>query len=152
MGTHPPRARIRAALTVVACATVLGLSACGGAEEPAASEGQPTVSAPAGVKNQAARRYVDAVNAGDTDQVLATLTADAVVVDSGRRFADPTAIRDWIDTEVTGVDGRITVNSEQATADGVVLVVDFRSSGFNGSGLRYAFITRGDRVAGLTLG
>jgi len=156
MDTPANRTPIRAALTltVVACATVLGLSACSGTEEsePAAVEGQSTVSAPAGVKNQAARRFVDAVNAGDTDQVLATLTDDAVVIDSGRRFADRTAIRNWIDTEVTGIDGRITVNSEQTTADGVVLVVDFRSSGFNGTGLRYSFITRGDRVANLTLG
>jgi ketosteroid isomerase-like protein len=104
------------------------------------------------MKNQAARRFVDAVNAGDTDQVLAALTDDAVVIDSGRRFADSTAIRNWLDTEVTGIDGRITVNSEQTTADGVVLIVDFRSSGFNGTDLRYAFITRGDRVASLTLG
>jgi hypothetical protein len=153
MNTHGNRTRVRAALTVVTCATVLGLSACSGIEEPAAADRQPTVSAPAAeVQNQAARRFVDAVNAGDADRVLATLTDDAVVVDSGRRFADPTAIRDWVETEVTGIDGRITVNSEQPTADGVVLIVDFRSSGFNGSDLRYAFITRGDRVAGLTLG
>jgi hypothetical protein len=152
MDTHPPRARVRAALTVLTCATVLGLSACSGTEEPAPAEGQPTPSAPAAVQNQAARRFVEAVNAGDTDQVLATLTDDAVVLDSGRRFADPTAIRDWIDTEITGIDGRITVNSEQPTTDGVVLIVDFRSSGFNGSDLRYGFITRGDRVASLTLG
>jgi hypothetical protein len=152
MDTHAARTRVCAALAVVACATVLGLSACSGTQEPAASESQPTVSAPAGVQNQAARRFVEAVNAGDTDQVLATLTDDAVVVDSGRRFADPTAIRDWIDTEITGIDGRITVNSEQPTTDGVVLIVDFRSSGFNGSDLRYGFVTRGDRVASLTLG
>jgi hypothetical protein len=153
MDTHPPRARVRAALTVLTCATVLGLSACSGTEEPAPAEGQPTPNGPAAaVQNQAARRFVEAVNAGDTDQVLATLTDDAVVLDSGRRFADPTAIRDWIDTEITGIDGRITVNSEQPTTDGVVLIVDFRSSGFNGSDLRYGFITRGDRVASLTLG
>jgi SnoaL-like domain len=153
MDTHPARARVRAALTVVTCATVLGLSACSGTQEPAEADRQPTVSAPtAAVQNQAARRFVDAVNAGDTDQVLAKLTDDAVVIDSGRRFADPTAIRNWIETEVTGIDGRITVTSEQPTADGVVLIVDFRSSGFNGSGLRYGFITRGDRVASLTLG
>jgi hypothetical protein len=152
MDKHAAHTRVRAALTVVATATVFGLSACSGTQEPAAADRQPTVSAPVGVKNQAARRFVDAVNAGDTDQVLATLTDDAVVIDSGRRFADRTAIRNWIDAEVTGIDGRITVNSEQTTADGVVLIVEFRSSGFNGTGLRYAFITRGARVAGLTLG
>jgi len=152
MDTHPPGTRVRAALTVVTCATVLGLSACSGTEEPAAADRQPTVSAPVEVKNQAARRFVEAVNAGDTDQVLATLTDDAVVVDSGRRFADPTTIRDWIETEVTGIDGRITVTSEQPTPNGVVLIVDFRSSGFTGTGLRYGFTTRGNRVASLTLG
>lgn len=152
MDKHTARTRARTALTVFACATALGLSACSGTEEPAPADRQPTVSAPVKVQNQAARRFVDAVNAGDTDQVLATLTDDAVVIDSGRRFADPTAIRNWIDTEVTGIDGRITVDSEQTTADGVVLIVDFRSSGFNGTDLRYGFVTRGDRVASLTLG
>jgi hypothetical protein len=153
MDKRAARTPVRVALTVVTGAIVLGLSACSGTEEPAAADRQPTASAPAAeVKSQAARRFVDAVNAGDTDQVLATLTDDAVVIDSGRRFADPAAIRDWIETEITGIDGRITVNSEQPTTDGVVLIVDFRSSGFNGSGLRYGFITRGDRVAGLTLG
>jgi SnoaL-like domain len=152
MDSHAARPRVRTILTVFACVTALGLSACGGTEEPAAADRQPTVSAPVEVQNQAARRFVDAVNAGDTDQVLASLTDDAVVIDSGRRFADPTAIRNWIETEVTGIDGRITVDSEQTTADGVVLIVDFRSSGFNGTGLRYGFVTRGDRVASLTLG
>jgi hypothetical protein len=152
MDSHAARPRVRTILTVFACVTALGLSACGGTEEPAAADRQPTVSAPVEVQNQAARRFIDAVNAGDTDQVLASLTDDAVVIDSGRRFADPTAIRSWIDTEVTGVDGRITVDSEQTTADGVVLIVDFRSSGFNGTDLRYGFVTRGDRVASLILG
>jgi hypothetical protein len=152
MDSHAARPRVRTTPTVFACVIALGLSACGGTEEPAAADRQPTVSAPVEVQNQAARRFVDAVNAGDTDQVLASLTDDAVVIDSGRRFADPTAIRSWIDTEVTGVDGRITVDSEQTTADGVVLIVDFRSSGFNGTDLRYGFVTRGDRVASLILG
>jgi SnoaL-like domain len=152
MDSHAARPCVRTILTVFACVTALGLSACGGTEEPAAADRQPTVSAPVEVQNQAARRFIDAVNAGDTDQVLASLTDDAVVIDSGRRFADPTAIRSWIDTEVTGVDGRITVDSEQTTADGVVLIVDFRSSGFNGTDLRYGFVTRGDRVASLILG
>jgi hypothetical protein len=102
--------------------------------------------------NTAARRFVNAVNNGSTDQVMATLAGDAVVIDSGRRFADAGSIRDWIDTEVTGVDGRITVRSEQATSDGAELRVDFQSSGFNGTNLRYRFSTRGDRITNLTLG
>jgi hypothetical protein len=89
MGKQVAPRRVRAALTVLASAAVLGLSACSDIEEPAPADRQPTVSTPAEVQNQPARRVVEAVNAGDTDQVLATLTDDAVVIDSGRRFADP---------------------------------------------------------------
>jgi hypothetical protein len=84
--------------------------------------------------------------------VRALAIAVTVVIDTGRRFADPDSVRDWVDSEVTAVDGRITVRSERATDDGVVLTVDFESSGFSGSDLTYTFTTRGDRVANLTLG
>jgi hypothetical protein len=59
---------------------------------------------------------------------METLTDDAVVIDTGRRFADSDTIREWVDSEVTGVDGR------------------------SGTDLRYTSTTRGDRVANLTPG
>jgi hypothetical protein len=71
---------------------------------------------------------------------------------TARRFDDSAAISEWLGAEVTGVDGRITVRREQPSSAGTVLTVDFRSSAFRGNGLRYAFVTRGDRVAELTLG
>jgi hypothetical protein len=55
---------------------------------------------------------------------MATLTDDAVVIDSGRRFAPAQAIRDWLDAEVIGPDGRITVDGERPNAGGAVLTVD----------------------------
>lgn len=150
------RATLASAFTVA-----LGLSGCGDMDEQdnagpsTTTAAQPTGTSVAGgvaVTNPAARRFVDAVNSGSTDQVIATLTGDAVVIDSGRRFADAQSIRNWIDAEVTGVDGRITVRSEQPAADGTELRVDFSSSGFNGTDLRYRFTTRGDLITNLTFG
>jgi hypothetical protein len=150
---------------VVAC---LALAACGDSDS-AGGDTQPTSEASAGqavddaspggaasarptVENPAARRFVDAVNDGNSDQVMATLAANSVVVDGGRRFTDPEAIRQWLETEVTGVDGKLNVTNERETSDGAVLTVDFASAGFSGSDLRYTFVTRRDEVVSLTLG
>jgi hypothetical protein len=155
-----PRLVTRATLAS-AFAVALGLSGCGDMDEQdtpgsgTTAAALPTSTSAAGgvaVTNAAARRFVDAVNSGSTDQVMATLSGDAVVIDSGRRFADAQSIRDWVDAEVTGVDGRITVRTEQPAADGTELRVDFQSSGFNGTDLRYRFTTRGDLITNLTLG
>ena len=148
------------ALATAAMVAAIGLAGCGeSGDDAGAGAGagaEATTSAPESpdrsVENAAAARFVEAVNAGSTDRVMETLADDAVVIDTGRRFADPDSIREWVDAEVTGVDGRITVRSERATDDGVVLTVDFASSGFSGTDLRYTFTTRGDRVANLTFG
>jgi hypothetical protein len=154
------------ALAIAATVAAVGLAACGSSDDESDADAiagaEATTSAPesstrdpsadSSVQNAAAARFVEAVNAGSTDRVTDTLTDDAVVIDTGRRFADPDSIREWVESEVTGVDGRITVRNERATDDGVVLTVDFGSSGFSGTDLRYTFTTRGDRVASLTLG
>jgi ketosteroid isomerase-like protein len=143
----------RLMVAAVLMAALASLS-CGGSdddERPARSAASER-SAGVPVQNAAARDFVAAVNSGSTDRVIATLTDAAVVIDGGRRFADAQAIRDWLNAEVTGVDGHITVDDERANADGTVLTVDFRSSAFSGDDLRYAFQTRGDRVTRLTLG
>jgi polyisoprenoid-binding protein YceI len=145
---------VGASLLVAVVVVALASPSCGGSDdtERPAPPAAPERSAGAPVQNAAARGFVAAVNSGSTDRVMATLTVDAVVIDSGRRFADTQAIRDWVDAELTGVDGRITVEGERPNAGGTVLTVDFRSSGFNGADLRYAFETRGDRIMRLTLG
>jgi hypothetical protein len=145
---------VSARVLVAVVAAALASPACGGSDddERPARPAAPERSAGAPVQNAAARGFVAAVNSGSTDRVMATLTDDAVVIDSGRRFADAQAIRDWVDAEVTGRDGHITVERERPNAGGTVLTVDFRSSAFDGADLRYAFETRGDQVKRLTLG
>ena len=123
-------ARLVVATVLVA---TLASPSCGGSDddERPAQPAAPERSAGAPVQNAAARGFVTAVNSGGTDRVMATLTDDAVVIDSGRRFADPQAIRDWLDAEVTGPDGHITVdrerpNAERHSADGRLPIVFVR--------------------------
>jgi hypothetical protein len=73
------------------------------------------------------RRYLDAVNAFDTDAVLATFTADAVVNDNHREFADTAAIRTWIAQEITG--DRVTMEVTDADVRPGVIVVCARYDG-----------------------
>lgn len=46
--------------------------------------------------------YVRAVNAHDTDAVVATFAPDAYVNDARREFAGTDAIRRWVAKEITG--------------------------------------------------
>lgn len=46
--------------------------------------------------------YVDAVNTFDTDKVVATFTADAVVNDARREFRGTDAIRRFVEKEIVG--------------------------------------------------
>ncbi|CRZ16990.1 nuclear transport factor 2 family protein [Mycolicibacterium neworleansense] len=73
------------------------------------------------------QRYVDAVNAFDTDAVLATFAADAVVNDNHREFADRTAIRTWIAGEITG--DRVTMEVTEADVRPGVIVLRARYDG-----------------------
>jgi ketosteroid isomerase-like protein len=155
--------RLVLASLLLAC---LGLAGCTESDPPSATPPAPSTSATSAtsaasasgaagvaVENAAARRFIEAVNGGSVDAVMATLADDAVVIDSGRTFDDAGAIRDWLEAEVTGVDGRMTVRSVQSSsAEAAELRVDFASSAFSGTDLRYRFTTSGDQVTNLTLG
>jgi ketosteroid isomerase-like protein len=51
--------------------------------------------------------YVRAVNAFDTDAIMATFAGDAVVNDAQREIVGTAAITRWIETEITGK--RVTI-------------------------------------------
>ena len=46
--------------------------------------------------------HIAAVNAGDTDAIMATFAADALVNDARREFWGAGAIRGWVAKEMTG--------------------------------------------------
>jgi hypothetical protein len=46
--------------------------------------------------------HINAVNAQDTDAIMATFTDDAYVNDARREFAGADAIRRWVEREMTG--------------------------------------------------
>jgi hypothetical protein len=90
------------------------------------------------VQNEAARRWVEAVNASDEDAFVATFGPNPVEVDSGRTFEGLEAIQGWSARELLGAGGQITVVSEEPIAEGTILNVTFRSRVYNGRG-RYVF-------------
>jgi hypothetical protein len=53
--------------------------------------------------------HIAAVNAGDTDAIMATFAADAYVNDARREFAGTEAIRRWVAKEMVGDKVRIDV-------------------------------------------
>jgi len=53
--------------------------------------------------------HIDAVNAGDTDAIMATFADDALVNDARREFWGTDAIRGWVAEEMTGDHVRIEI-------------------------------------------
>jgi hypothetical protein len=61
--------------------------------------------------NPVAPRFVAAINDGDRDAFLATLTPDATLTDDG----NPRSLHDWIDREIFSARGRMNVEREEKT-------------------------------------
>src|ERR1700750_2758985 len=53
--------------------------------------------------------HIDAVNAGDSDRIVATFAEDAYVNDNHREFVGIEAIRRWLAKEIVGDKVRIEV-------------------------------------------
>jgi hypothetical protein len=55
--------------------------------------------------------HIDAINASDTDAIVATFAEDAYVNDNHREFVGRDAIRRWVDKELVG--DKVTVDVRQ---------------------------------------
>ena len=66
--------------------------------------------------NPVVHRLVAAINDGDRDAFLATLTPDATLTDDG----NPRSLRDWIDREIFSARGHMNIEREES-ADGADL-------------------------------
>lgn len=142
-------------LAATASLAALLLAACGGSGDAAGptsspvgteevaragessrgSRGGPTGAAKA---EAAARRYVDAVNDGDLDALVAAFAPDGVVVDVSREISGREAIRDWAGDEVIG--GTLEVlGSEPVANGGVRMLVHWAPAGSDGWRAYYTF-------------
>jgi hypothetical protein len=65
--------------------------------------------------------HIDAVNAGDSDRIVATFAEDAYVNDNHREFVGIDAIRRWVAKEIVGDKVRIEVREVLNHYDDTVL-------------------------------
>ncbi|MEO3745222.1 nuclear transport factor 2 family protein [Plantactinospora sp. B5E13] len=108
------------------------------ASRPAGSDG-PATAAPGSGPAVAgpAQAYVDAVNAGDLDALVAAFAPDGLVVDVNRRIEGRDAIRAWADAEVIG--GTLRVLEVAAKPGGQDLLVHWAPGGSAGWRAHYRF-------------
>ncbi|MEV4754199.1 nuclear transport factor 2 family protein [Micromonospora sp. NPDC049559] len=137
-------------MTVLAIATVTG---CGGDPSGGTAAGGASASSPVGTAAPvgtaellpAGRAYVEAVNNGDLDALVAAFTADGTVVDVSRRITGHGAIRTWAEREVIG--GRLEVVTVSPMPGGQDVLVHWAPEGAAGWRAHYRFTYSGDRLA-----
>ena len=79
-----------------------------------------------------AQRFVDAINAADTEAFVAAFTEDGYVDDWGRVLRGPNGVRSWAGSDAIGAGASMTVLDVDVDGDTVRIRVDWRSRVFNG--------------------
>jgi hypothetical protein len=142
---RPRRPAHRATLLAGVLAVVVATAGC--SADPAAGPGTPAAAsdrsggtAPSAVALAVpVRAYVDAVNAGDVDALVAAFAPDGQVTDVARPVRGHDAIRTWARDEVLG--GRLQVLSVTPTPGGQDLLVHWAPRGSAGWRAHYRFTT-----------
>jgi hypothetical protein len=93
------------------------------------------------------RRLVAAINDGDRDAFLATLTPDATLTDDG----NPRSLRDWIDREIFSVHGHMNVEREEEE-DGLHLLARYRNDTWGEMRTFWRFEVTGDKISRIDTG
>lgn len=148
MRKHSPRPALAALLPFLA-------AACGTPPPPGSSSPSPppattsspaaTASGPVAGVDRAAQGYVDAVNAGDLDALVASFAPDAEIIDVSRSIQGHDAIRQWAGNEVIGGTLRVLSIAERR-ADGQKLLVHWAPGGSGGWRAHYDFTVGGGRI------
>ena len=105
----------------------------------------PDISLPAPVT-----RFVEAINAADTDAFVAAFTDESFVDDWGRVLRGPEGVRSWAGSDAIGAGAKMTVLSADTADDTVRIRFDWRSRVFNGES-DGIFVLDGDRIASFTI-
>ncbi|MGD9989174.1 nuclear transport factor 2 family protein [Pseudonocardia sp.] len=89
---------------------------------------------------------IAAINRGDRDAFLATLTPDATLTDDG----SPRELVDWVDREVFSSHGRVTVDREED--GGLRLFTRYRNDLWGEMSTFWRFRLTGDRISRIETG
>ena len=96
--------------------------------------------------NPAVRDLFTAINNGDREAFLATLTPDATLTDDGSQRQ----LEDWIDREIFTVHGHITLESQES--DGLSLVARYRNDTWGEMRTSWRFTVTGGKIARIDTG
>ncbi|MFF7991081.1 nuclear transport factor 2 family protein [Kitasatospora xanthocidica] len=96
---------------------------------------------PAKLSDPAVRAFVTAVNAGDREAFLATLSPDATMSDDGSERDLP----QWIDREIFGPNGRMDVQTE--SNGGHALVANFTNETWGEMRTAWRFTVAGGKIS-----
>jgi hypothetical protein len=97
--------------------------------------------------NPVVRGLVAAINDGDRDAFLATLTPDATLTDDGNRRS----LRDWIDREIFSAHGHMNVEREEEE-DGLHLLARYRNDTWGEMRTFWRFEVAGDKISRIDTG
>jgi len=96
--------------------------------------------------NPAVRMLVAAINSGDRDGFLATLTPDATLTDDG----NPRSLSDWIDREVFSAHGHLTIECEEE--HGLRLLARYRNDTRGEMSTYWRFRVTGNKISRIETG
>jgi hypothetical protein len=96
--------------------------------------------------NPAVARLIAAINSGDRDAFLATLTPDATLSDDGRTRQ----LTDWIDREIFTANGHFT--TESTDDDGLSMRVRFRNDTWGEMSTFWKFEVTDDKISRIETG
>ena len=96
--------------------------------------------------NPVVRRLVAAINDGDRDAFLATLTPDATLTDDGNLRS----VGDWIDREIFSTHGHLTVEREEE--GGLRLLARYRNDTWGEMSTFWRFQVAGDKISRIDTG
>jgi hypothetical protein len=96
--------------------------------------------------NPVVARLIEAINAGDRDAFLATLTPDATLTDDGTQRD----LAEWIDREIFTVNGHFAVEREEP--DGLAMRVRFRNDTWGEMSTFWRFQIAGDKISRIETG
>jgi hypothetical protein len=91
------------------------------------------------------KRFVAAVNRGDTAAFLAFFPDNGIIDDWGRKFTGHAAIKGWSDKEFIGAKGTMTVKQATQAGNQIDVRAGWKSNFYTGDS-RFIFVVDGNKI------